>query len=41
MSFKIKNLSDKERKKLEKTQFYKKYLEYMNTEFGEEKDEFY
>ena len=41
MSFKIKKLTDKERKKLEKTQFYKKYLEYMNTEFGEEKDEFY
>ena len=41
MSFKIKKLNEKERKKLEKTEFYKNYLEYMNTEFGQEKDEFY
>ena len=38
MSFKIKKLKDEDKKKLEKTSFYKSYLDYMNAEFKDEKD---
>ena len=38
MSFKIKKLKEEDKKKLEKTSFYKSYLDYMNAEFKDEKD---